>query len=473
MRAMSLVLAFFSAIVIGSASAQSPLDYLVQQVCVDGNNTPIAADPVTCPNNRRPLLIGEALPYHKIDFTQIQYSDSFPVSDASGVSRAVQTYFYKSDLNINDLFPNMVHFNPLAGGYNIIGANSSYVFFRGTFDQGGGWQPWWTPDCSAEGWKLFPSTSAAFSYGGASSPAAFYPSCPGLVTTGAATVEWNSHNVTYATGKTLHSIVDFFYAPGYGAIEANYFTREYGVTRWEAWRLGNNQTPQYIKDQCPNSLYDAYLHGNNYYLADCHDWSTVTFSAAPWNPAGRSPVNPAAVVWPVDPLYTSVNYLQNTYVGGPYSNFGATQCLLGPWQRINHPTVLNWAWETTSGLPWTSNGNCTLIFSVPAAPAGEVLFQEQAIPLGSSGSATYGALLWARDYTSGPKPTARLQIFQADAGHNLLQTSSVTVELNDRPTAFSGEFEILEDTQYVRLAIYPNNGFVNYEITGAWVSPSN
>ena len=46
------------------AFADTIQDYLVQQVCVDANDTPTAADPTTCPGTARKLRIGEHLPYH-------------------------------------------------------------------------------------------------------------------------------------------------------------------------------------------------------------------------------------------------------------------------------------------------------------------------------------------------------------------------------------------------------------------------
>lgn len=62
------------------AFADTIQDYLIQQVCVDANDTPTAADPITCPGTARKLRIGEHLPYHKWDMpTQsslAQISDS-------------------------------------------------------------------------------------------------------------------------------------------------------------------------------------------------------------------------------------------------------------------------------------------------------------------------------------------------------------------------------------------------------------
>lgn len=78
---------------VNPASADTIQDYLVQQVCVDANDTPTAADPITCPGTARKLRIGEHLPYHKWDMpTQsplAQISDSYPIADLYGRTRVV------------------------------------------------------------------------------------------------------------------------------------------------------------------------------------------------------------------------------------------------------------------------------------------------------------------------------------------------------------------------------------------------
>lgn len=117
------------------AQAQVPTDYLVQMVCVDGSNTPIFADPVSCPSSRRKLQVGEPLPYHKIDTGDYQISDSFPITDVNGVTEAVQTYFFTQDFYIDPLFSNRVRYT-MNGGYNIIGSDNNHVYFRGTGDSG-------------------------------------------------------------------------------------------------------------------------------------------------------------------------------------------------------------------------------------------------------------------------------------------------------------------------------------------------
>src|SRR4051794_19257494 len=91
----------------GPAHASVPTDYLVQEVCLDGGGNVTSADPAYC-SSKRKLNVGESLPYHKIDHSGNWYSDSFPIADTHGMSKAVQTNFRKSRLNSDPLFPGVV-----------------------------------------------------------------------------------------------------------------------------------------------------------------------------------------------------------------------------------------------------------------------------------------------------------------------------------------------------------------------------
>ena len=65
------------------ARADTPLDFLVQQVCDDGSGGHTSADPVTCPATARKLKIGESLPYHKWDIGGGHGASSYTCLNAS------------------------------------------------------------------------------------------------------------------------------------------------------------------------------------------------------------------------------------------------------------------------------------------------------------------------------------------------------------------------------------------------------
>lgn len=460
-----------------SSYAQVPTDYLVQKICLNASGGVTSNDPVGCAHATRKLQIGEALPYHKTDFLGLQISDSYPIADRNGISKAVQTYFFTANLNTDPRFPNMPHFYPYAGGYNIVGADASYIYFRGTFDQSGGWQPWWTSNCQAKGWLQFPNSSGALSYGSAASPTQYYPSCPGAINTAASTVEWNRYNFTYATGKTLDSLAGYHFAPGYGALEINYYTQQYGVTRWEAWIPGTNQTPQGIKNQCPNVAYNAVFHGTQFYMADCRDWSKISPLTTFWDPDGASPSDPYNLIWQVDPLYNSQNLLKNTWIGGPYTNYGSPQCSTVNWNRINTPAVVNWVWDPTppstpsTSAPFTTHGNCALRFSTPAAFGGQAIYQQVNIAAGGNGTHTFGAMLWAPYWHTGQtKPLITLAVIQRDSSGGLLDSVQFNAHQTNLPAYFAATFQMNPATTSLTFTIYPKTPNTEFEITGAWAA---
>lgn len=488
---VSIPLALCLPMLAGTAQAQVPTDFLTQQVCLSGS-TVTNADPVSCATSRRHLNVGEALPYHKIDLVGAQISDSFPVGDLQGVTRAVQSYFFTSEINADPRFPNMVYFNASHGGYNILGADENNLFFRGTYDPAGGWQPWWTSDCKAKGWLIAPNTSAAFTAGNMTSQTRMYPSCPGTVVVTPASVEWTYGQVTYATSKQLYSIVSTHFASDgtsggyYGPAETTYLTREYGVTRWEAWSLTQPANYTIVTAQCPNVSYTKTMHSQTYYMVDCRDWSTVTTSYSPWDPTAHSPGSGLgdanAMVWPVDPLYTSWNWLENTHIGGPYTNNGSPGCIVGPWDRINSPDVLNWAWDSTNYSPfntvpvsgstaYANTGNCTLLWSTPSAGGGQSLYQRIQIAPGGTGQVSFGAMMWAPGFTTGTAPQVTVRLFQSAADGSLISYTDISANLSAHPTTFESSFTLNTATKWLTLTFYPWKANTNYEMTGAWISP--
>ena len=460
-RVLALVAACL-AVSCGPGRASPPVptyaaDYLTQMVCVDRGDRPLPTDPVTCPGSRRKLKVGEPLPYHKVDFTRGQISDSYPIADFKRISRGVQTYFYVSDLKTNPLFPNMVHFNPENGGYNILGADGEDVYFRGTFDQGGGWQPWWTSDCRAAGWLLFPSGQQAFTPGAKPSPTQNAATCRGQINAAASTVEWfHVPRQLYESGKVLDTLRVAHFAPGHASAEFNYFTREYGVTRWEAWRQGAGKTSEVVRLQCPMGPHDLILHGKAFYMADCHDWSVIMPLATSWDPDGRSPIDPRAPTWPVDPLYTGGNRLQNGYLPSqPDADCNATPWILSPNLR------LSWL----EAAPWSGNGNCTAVVTAVTG-TGEGSLSQVISPHAGDNRLSFGSILWA-PVVGG---RAAIALVELDVNGRELASSVIRVELTPRPQMFTGELQLTGGAKSLRYQIVPLTPRTGVAVTGSFVT---
>jgi hypothetical protein len=452
------------------AAAQSPQDYLVQMVCTGASDVAIFGDPVDCPNNRRKLYPGEPLPYHKIDTGGYQISDSFPIVSTDGTTRGVQTYFFMSDLNKDPLFPNQPFQYQPHGGYNILGSNSSWVFYRGTSDPARYWSPWWQAGCQASGWRLFPNTSAAFSYGNTIHGLTTSPDCPSTVPTANALLEWTLYSgypfivssTDASKNKTLDALAAYHFARNgdgsVGDLEISFFTREYGATRWEAWRKDTPSAAvqQAMNARCPGVLHEASFHGAAYFMHDCRNWTTIIapLDGTPWDPDGTSALNPDVRRWGVDPLYTGGNHLRNTHQ--------ATGCSDSQWQTINSPTAI--VKGTVSDDPWAM-GNCVRTIRSDAIPAG-AYYQVIAAPPVRATPYRFGLSAWR---VGGGGASLRVEIIQRNdagllVGHSLLNAATIGT-----PRWFEGQFDRAPGATQIFFALYPNTPGAEFAVTGAYI----
>ena len=482
LRAAAAWLVGLAALLIGCAPSAArvengrPTDYLIQMVCVDADDAPIFADPVDCPDSRRKLRVGEPLPYHKIDVGDFQISDSFPVADANGLTLGVQTYFFTDAFNLDPAFPDQVRYDPARGGYNIMGADREFVFFRGTSDPGAYWQPWWTPDCRAQGWLLYPNDARAFRGGEAASPATFAPGCETRIRTNPSTVEWRFvPDQPYVVDpddpsrtRRLDSIVVRHFAGGYGAMEANYFTREYGVTRWEAWAPGENLTPDFLKLRCPASVYQARFHGKTFSMIDCRNWTTlVRPDGGRWDPDGASRTDPRILTFPVDPLYTGENLLTNTHVGGPYEPDGGTTCDERGWRAVSIPSALIPGEMTTA--PWNGNGACMRTVRAARLPAGAYV-QTIRAPAAADPPYRFGVSLFAPSLPIGEVTPVAVRVAQQDSSGRQIAVDTLTASVISRFRTFQGEVSPRAEAHSWSFEVSPEQADVEIAITGAFVA---
>ncbi|MBX9616210.1 MAG: hypothetical protein K2X25_11495 [Caulobacteraceae bacterium] len=479
-RAATLALLGLAAGLIGCAPVTGtipdhlPTDYLIQMVCVDAADTPVFADPVGCPDSRRKLRLGEPLPYHKLDVGDFQISDSFPVADANGLTLGVQSYFFTDAFDDDPAFPDQVHLTPARGGYNIMGADQDFVFFRGTSDPGAYWQPWWTPDCRAQGWLLYPNDARAFRRGQAASPTTFAPGCAGRIRTNAATIEWRfipdhpyvADPADPARTRTLDSIEVRHFSAGYGSMETNYLTREYGATRWEAWRPGAGLTPEFLKARCPASVYQARFHGKVFSMVDCRTWTTLTRPAGgTWDPDGTSAVDPSIRTFPVDPLYTGGNLLVNTHIGGPYEPEGSFTCDERGWRAMPTPSPLIPGSVTTA--PWNGNGACVRTIRAEAVPAGAY---SQTFDTPPPGNYRFGVSLFAPDLSEGATALVEIRVIQFDALGRELSRTALHADVISRYRSFEGWLTRHPQATDLRFELLPLKAGVPVAATGAYVA---
>lgn len=228
------------------ASNNPYLDYVIQDVCVDGSGNPIVGDPATCPSHRN-LRIGEKIPYLRTDVDTANGNAtyeavwSFPVPSAGDMTlRIMNAKSNQGEFSSSYVF----NFSLSRDGYDLMdtyGPNFSYIRTSdgGCFDQ----KISQSASERQNGWIAFPETGGSGLSVHGIIITALSPNAPagcGGAGSGAEDV-WNPPvPVTYESLKTLSTIVSYHFAASdltlkNNALERSFFTREYGFSRWEAW----------------------------------------------------------------------------------------------------------------------------------------------------------------------------------------------------------------------------------------------
>ena len=283
-------------------------DFMVQSVCEDGDGV----DPYNCSGTMRNIEIGESLPYVKHDFDPrtgllYQMSNSIPLRDSSTPSkiRVLQTLdFANSDGS--PLHPKnitFIQFDEDYDGYNannVLGDrdNNAYVSIVGTADPSGDVQLFVTEDTSSSSspckltnsWGLFSNTESSgehlFKLNIVRAPlysdeATF--SCPSSYNNAYTTWSRKS-NFTFGSVQSKPKFMETIVAKHFAgdsfatssSAEFEFFTREYGMTRWEAW-VKKTELPSVTPSDgilCggPKTSLDG---DKEWVMVDCRDWSQV------------------------------------------------------------------------------------------------------------------------------------------------------------------------------------------------------
>ena len=262
-----VLFALFLGLVPG-AKANEIRDFLVMDVCVDQADRIL---PNLVPGDRacmrrRDVRDGEIPPYRLRNFRHQAsacsrspsaiFKENTPVT-INGTTRVVSSYSREADVECRGA---PVDKGGLAdGGSSIQWFDSKYAFIMGS------WSPvalssFVTPNCSNvpasserffRGWVIAPidlPTARKPGFGvfqsahTTSEPDSLMEACP--LRFRRALTTWHMSEVTYRSGGRLDSIVSNHYAqmdgtgttPGAAMqVERTYWTREFGLTRWEKW----------------------------------------------------------------------------------------------------------------------------------------------------------------------------------------------------------------------------------------------
>jgi hypothetical protein len=375
-----------------SLDQNDPMTWLVKSVCTNARDRVLPVDPYGgCPAGAgiRKIAPGDPLPYHNIDQIGVQQRDAFPVVDPiDGNTWIVATYDF-APFNRFNLYDG-------SDGYDIYRVYAGWASIVNTSDGGGFGQAFFASACTlGNAWILFPSQG--FASGGQyimaiednyweQSAENYAGPCPTTYSTNAQTLWhlWGQFGFGGVDGnpvkamETLASYHGFIATPGFlknGHMEVNYFTREYGITRWEVW-TPTRQHPTPTADCLvpPTVSYQ----GVTFVIQDCRDWSNPTPAKAPRIPT-----------WPIP----NINLLTNPHFAG-----GAGWTALG---------ALNWATAVSKATRDTAYGPGVAYLTLGCAAAcngfTQALYQE--IPVASLVSGTYGFGINARSEAEGGAAT--------------------------------------------------------------------
>jgi hypothetical protein len=231
------------------SSGDAALDYLIQDVCVDGNDNPIEGDPATCGSHRN-VRIGEAIPYLMTDMdmanSSVRYQGIFayPVPGTDGILKVVVSKTQEAPLDSTYWF----RFNLNTDGYDLDDTSGSMISTIRTSDGGCLDQEMsLNPSQRSGGWLVFPIGSGELTGGTQNHNSMFTmlsPNSPcqsNQINNNSVQDIWNPpSNTTFDSGKTLLAIATYHLANTDSSLENNavervFYTREYGFTRWEAW----------------------------------------------------------------------------------------------------------------------------------------------------------------------------------------------------------------------------------------------
>lgn len=344
--AAALAAAFVSSPAFSASVADLPqgnhTSWISKSVCVNGAGALLPVDPYpACPANSiiRKIQVGDPLPYANIDQGGFQRSDSYPTYDKNRATIFMHTFDYSpfGEFNLYDG----------SDGYDVYKVMNGFVSVVNTRDGGGYGQTFYGAGCSqGDGWRLFPTTNflsvnereTVSSISGVyweQTGQSFPGGCPtgyGLTTTLYQWIPGKSFGgINGHPTKTMDALMVTHIG---GNIERFYFTREYGLTRWEAW---NENPPSPAPTPYCNGPQSIVVKGKPYYYADCRDWSaTLALQTQKVQP------------WPL----VNANLLQYAHFNpGGFVDGNQAQ---GYWHRF-YPAagpVLNW-----SGLVSTTGGD--------------------------------------------------------------------------------------------------------------------
>lgn len=466
-----------------------PWTWLLKSVCVDSHDHVLAGvDPYGgCPAGSmiRKMRIDDPMPYRGEAQTVNLFRDVLaPIRLLDGSTAAVIAFDWQP-LNQYNLYAG-------SDGYDVFGVKDGWVSGFNTQDGGAYGQTFMQANCTlGDGWILFPSTN--FLIDGTSSinymgnhwlqDAQNFPGkCPSMnpypiLTTWKHIKNYSFGGINGTPTKTMDTLVS--YDGNEGHVEVFYFTREYGMTRWEAYQPVSQGYAADTND-CSGPATMTYK-GVNFTRVACVDPLKII-----------APASAVGPVWPVE----DINLLQHSHFDTAGDGDWTAGDLVGIWYRggkSKEGNLINWTWgnsRATSDLRESTTGPSYIGTNCGGTCTGQYvqeLYQE--IPINkfiSNGMYAYGADV----RTEGGQGTMMITLQEIDKTNNkvLWQDSfqDTVVKDNgpdqdpDQPNSvyLSSKFisktvqiPIISGATVMRYYFTPLTSAVTFDILDGWIAP--
>ena len=465
------------------------LDYLVQDVCASASPSAPFADPgVGCPagSTRRDLRVGESLPYHKHDREHstgmiYQLSDAFPrahFSEAEGSDgepeiRVVHSLDFADHGNgVRNL--TYVQFDYNVDGFNINQFSTHFASIVGTADPSGGVQYFIANASSArssscmtlDAWglwdkRIFRNNSVHshvfhLNIVRDAAPGSANFTCPRFYNDAYTTFRIEP-TMTFASGKTLADVLVQQHWAGTDAASAEsaekeFFSREYGLTRWEAWERNTKRPPSVFCDGTGKTA------PGNWSMVDCRDWSYTSPDPDGGYVSNRFPT-PSFLI-------SGGNWLDTGDFGRGSENVGA-------WKRDKTGANAT-AWSIEAGA--SSPRNLFLVTRSAKGSGGAArVYQDIDIRRGFT-TVGFGATVWlSSSYRDDEIMTVALSMAlqQIDQSGKVLRTHTVRLvpSFEKRQFSTTAPITLAGDTATLRFLFF-HRGAGEVALDNCWVGPS-
>jgi hypothetical protein len=479
-----------------SATLPPEYDWLLKNVCADASNTLAAVDPYGgCPpgTTERDIQVGERLPYLNHDQPQpgrpdgFQRRDNYPLLDKSGNPLAVGAMDFGYDRPYGT-------FEAGDGdGYDLLTSRNGWVSASGTRDGGGYSQTFYGSGCTPyNGWIFFPTTFLQSLTAGSSGQAPTtltddyweessqnWPgTCNSFTHFDSSTITSWQFKPGFAFGglngapvKTMDTIVSthgYSNSPTFitsGALEVFYFTKQYGVTRWEAWAPTAQNRPPQQTPTCSGPNVMTY-NGIPFTLVDCRDWSMTIVGAA----------SESVPTWPVP----DTNLLANFHFTGSTNS----------WTKSGSKTIATALRSTTPddtrfgpGVSYLSLGcggsicqpSQRIYQDIPIANIKAGLLYDFAISAVSHG-ATPGTVSVTLDQVNNRGSVLHSDSFTVSvpaAFRSYTDANSVYLAATFEAATTTAPITIQSGATALRFGITPQTPSMTFDIVDAWVMPRN